>query len=132
MDALIFTAGVGERGPIIREKVTRDLENMGIKVDKEKNWASMTRYAETEISAPDSKVKVFVIPTDEELVMTEDTYALLENSYKDHRGVHLLLPESRLRQQIAAGIPEEGPRQASGTGQDYRQTEEVDSSSWHC
>jgi acetate kinase len=85
VDALVFTAGVGERGPIIREKVTHELENIGIKMDKEKNWASMTRYAETEISAPDSKVKVFVIPTDEELVMTEDTYALLEGTYKDHR-----------------------------------------------
>ena len=84
VDALVFTAGVGERGPIIREKVTAELENIGIKVDKEKNIASMTRYAETEISTPDSKVKVFVIPTDEELVMTEDTYALLEGSYKDH------------------------------------------------
>ena len=84
VDALVFTAGVGERGPIIREKVTAELENIGIKVDKEKNIASMTRYAETEISTLDSKVKVFVIPTDEELVMTEDTYALLEGSYKDH------------------------------------------------
>ncbi len=84
VDAIVFTAGVGERGPINREKVTEGLEELGVKVDKEKNWASMTRYAETEISTPDSKVKVFVIPTDEELVMTEDTYALLEGSYKDH------------------------------------------------
>lgn len=84
VDAIVFTAGVGERGPINREKVTEGLEELGVKVDKEKNWASMTRYAETEISTPDSKVKVFVIPTDEELVMTEDTAALLDGSYKDH------------------------------------------------
>ena len=84
VDAIVFTAGVGERGPINREKVTEGLEELGVKVDKDKNWASMTRYAETEISTPDSKVKVFVIPTDEELVMTEDTAALLDGSYRDH------------------------------------------------
>ena len=84
VDALVFTAGVGERGPIIREKATEGLEAFGIKVDPKKNWASMTRYGETCISTDDSKTKVFVIPTDEELVMTEDTYALLEGTYKHH------------------------------------------------
>ncbi|MBN2510344.1 MAG: acetate kinase [Spirochaetales bacterium] len=84
VDALIFTAGVGERGPIIREKATEGLEAFGIKLDHKKNWASMTRYGETCISADDSATKVFVIPTDEELVMTEDTYALLEGTYKHH------------------------------------------------
>lgn len=84
LDAVVFTAGVGERGPITRELATADLEAFGIKVNKEKNWASMTRNGETEISADDSKVKVFVIPTNEELVMTEDTYALLEGSYDVH------------------------------------------------
>lgn len=84
VDAVVFTAGVGERGPITREYATSGLEEMGIKVDKEKNWISMTRYAETEISTPDSKTKVFVIPTDEELVMTEDTSALVEGTYDVH------------------------------------------------
>jgi acetate kinase len=84
VDAVVFTAGVGERGPITRELATEGLENLGIKVDKKKNWASMTRYGETEISADDSPVKVFVIPTNEELVMTEDTYALLQGTYDVH------------------------------------------------
>lgn len=84
VDAVVFTAGVGERGPITREKATAELEEFGIKVDKKKNWASMTRNGETEISAEDSKVKVFVIPTNEELVMTEDTYALLQGNYDVH------------------------------------------------
>ncbi len=44
----------------------------------------MTRKAETEITTPDSPVKVFVIPTDEELVFTEDVVAILENTYTDH------------------------------------------------
>ncbi len=84
LDALVFTAGVGERGPITRELATDGLEAFGIKVDKNKNWASMTRNGETEISADDSPVKVFVIPTNEELVMTEDTYALIEGTYDVH------------------------------------------------
>ncbi len=44
----------------------------------------MSKYLETEITAPDSKVKVFVIPTDEELVMTEDTKAILDGTYDVH------------------------------------------------
>jgi len=84
IDALVFTAGVGERGPVTRRIATEGLECMGIKLDPEKNRVSMTRNAETCISADDSKVKIFVIPTDEELVMTEDTHALEENMYDVH------------------------------------------------
>lgn len=83
-DAIVFTAGVGERGPIIRQKALEGLESMGIIIDRERNFASMTKNGETEISAPDSPVKVFVIPTDEELVMTEDTYALINGTYQEH------------------------------------------------
>jgi len=83
-DAIVFTAGVGERGPITRKLALEGLEYMGVKIDDEKNYASMTRNAETCISTDDSKVKVFVIPTNEELVMTEDTYALLEGTYDVH------------------------------------------------
>ena len=60
------------------------LESLGVKLDPEKNKASVTRNAETCISAEDSPIKVFVIPTDEELVMTEDTYALVEGTYDVH------------------------------------------------
>lgn len=84
VDAIVFTAGVGERGPITREAATSGLEEYGIKVDKEKNWLSMTKSGETDIAADDSKTRVFVIPTDEELVMTEDTYALLTGTYDVH------------------------------------------------
>lgn len=84
IDALVFTAGVGERGPVTRRIATEGLEWMGIKLDPEKNRVSMTRNGETCISADDSKVKIFVIPTDEELVMTEDTYALEEGTYDIH------------------------------------------------
>ncbi|MFP4564259.1 MAG: propionate kinase, partial [Spirochaetia bacterium] len=84
VDAIVFTAGVGERGPITRQIAAGGMENFGIKLDLDKNTSSMTRNGETLISADDSNVKIFVIPTDEELVMTEDTYALLEGNYDIH------------------------------------------------
>lgn len=84
LDAIVFTAGVGEMAWLIREKALENLEHMGIKLDKEKNRNTMTRKAETTITTPDSPVKVFVIPTDEELVFTEDVVAILKETYTDH------------------------------------------------
>ncbi len=84
LDAVVFTAGVGEMNPVIREKMLSDLEMFGIKLDGKKNQISKTRNAETLISADDSDVKIFVIPTDEELVMVEDTVALMEGRYDIH------------------------------------------------
>jgi acetate kinase len=84
IDAVVFTAGVGEMGWLIREKALEGLEFMGIILDKDKNRKTMTRKAETIITTPDSPVKVFVIPTDEELVFTEDVVAILEGTYTDH------------------------------------------------
>ena len=84
VDAVVFTAGVGEMGPLIRGKSLAGLENLGIILDEEKNSLSKTRNAETRVSAADSPVPVFIIPTDEELVMTEDTYALTKGEYDVH------------------------------------------------
>lgn len=84
VDALIFTAGVGELSDLIRAKAMDGLDNLGIKYDKRKNSVSKTRNAETDITALDSKTKVFVIPTDEELVFTEDVVAILEQKYDVH------------------------------------------------
>jgi len=83
-DALVFTAGVGEMSPLIREMMSEGLEHLGIILDKEKNQISNTRNAETDITGNGSKVKILVIPTDEELVMVEDTVALLEGRYDVH------------------------------------------------
>jgi acetate kinase len=83
-DAIVFTAGVGEMSPVIRGLATAGLEELGVVVDQDKNAASRTRNAETQISAPSSKVRVFVIPTDEELVMTEDAFALMSGTYDVH------------------------------------------------
>jgi len=84
LDAVVFTAGVGEMGWLIREKACEGLEHMGIKFDKEKNKNTMTRKKESIITTDDSPVKVFVIPTDEELVFTEDVVAILEETYTEH------------------------------------------------
>ncbi|MBT3275703.1 MAG: acetate kinase [Spirochaetales bacterium] len=84
VDAIIFTAGVGERQPTIRGLALCELENLGIRYDEIRNQLSMTRNAETRISTDDSPVQVLVIPTDEELVMTEDTFALTEGNYDVH------------------------------------------------
>lgn len=84
IDAIVFTAGVGEFAPNIRLKACEGLEHFGIKIDPKKNALARTRNAETCISADDSKIKIFVIPTDEELVMTEDAYALMKGTYDVH------------------------------------------------
>lgn len=84
VDAIVFTAGVGEMSPLIRGKALDGLEELGIVYDKRKNELSRTRNAETEITGEGSKVRIFVIPTDEELVFVEDTVALLEGRYDVH------------------------------------------------
>jgi len=84
VDALVFTAGVGEMSPLIRGKMTQGLGKLGVVVDRGKNLISRTKNSETDISDKNSRSKIFVIPTDEELVMVEDTVALLERRYDVH------------------------------------------------
>ncbi len=73
VDAIVFTAGIGENSPLLRQKVCEKLAYLGLKIDVQaNNMKGQTK----EISTPDSKVKVWVIPTDEELVIAEDTYQL--------------------------------------------------------
>lgn len=88
VDAIVFTAGVGEMSPLIREGSTSGLENFGIKLDKHKNAICRCRNAEFDIATDDSPVRIFVIPTDEELVMTEDAYALMNGTYDVHTNFH--------------------------------------------
>jgi len=71
-DAIIWTAGVGENSPIVRSIVHREMDWLGVKLDLEKNEVTW-RGVEDEITTPDSKVKVLVIPTNEELVIAQDT-----------------------------------------------------------
>jgi len=84
VDALVFTAGVGEFSAWIREKILDGLDGLGIIYDPKKNDIARTRNTETLISKPESKIPVYIIPTDEELVMTEDAYALMAGTYDVH------------------------------------------------
>jgi acetate kinase len=84
VDALVFTAGVGEFAWFMRDKILEGLEGIGIAYDPVKNEMSHTRNTETIISTPESKIPIYIIPTDEELVMTEDAYALMQGTYDIH------------------------------------------------
>lgn len=75
VDAIVFTAGVGENQQSIRSDVLEGLAYLGIRVDYEANKA---RGEEVEITTPDSAVRSFVIPTNEELVIARDTRAIVE------------------------------------------------------
>lgn len=73
VDAIVFTAGVGENGVVMRKMVMERLSYLGIRVDEENNQ----KHSElTMLSTPDSKVKVYMIPTDEELMIAKDTVRL--------------------------------------------------------
>jgi len=73
VDAIVFTAGIGENSVSTREKVCEYLTFLGVEIDKE---ANNCRGKEVEISTANSKVKVFVIPTNEELMIARDTKEL--------------------------------------------------------
>ena len=75
IDVLTFTAGVGENGPSTRAAICEYLGFMGVKIDPEKN---NIRGKEALISTPDSKVQVWVIPTNEELMIAQDTAELVK------------------------------------------------------
>jgi len=74
VDAIVFTAGIGENAGNVREKVCAYLGYLGIEIDKEANGK---RGEEIVISTPDSKVKVLVVPTNEELAIARETVALV-------------------------------------------------------
>lgn len=74
VDAIVFTAGIGENAAKLREKVLENMEYLGVRIDKEKN---KERGKEMDIAADDSKVRVLVIPTNEELVIAQDTLEIV-------------------------------------------------------
>lgn len=79
VDAIVFTAGVGENDVNMRELICTDLGNLGIKLDIMKN---KVRGKETIVSTEDSKVKLLLIPTNEELMIARDTFNLTKNIVK--------------------------------------------------
>ena len=78
VDIIVFTGGVGENQDTCRAGVCEGLEYMGVKLDTELN--AKIRGTETVISTPDSKVKVVVVPTDEEMTIAMDTEDILSGS----------------------------------------------------
>ena len=77
LDAVVFTGGIGENAIGIRSGACNGLEFLGIKMDEERNTA--LNHKEGRISADDSKVEVWIVPTNEELLIAMDTQALVEN-----------------------------------------------------
>ncbi len=73
LDTLVFTAGVGENSPLVRSKICEGLSFLGINIDDAKNDSAK---GETEISKDDSSVQVFIIPTNEEIVIAHETERL--------------------------------------------------------
>jgi acetate kinase len=78
LDALVFTAGIGEKDEILREAVCENLEHLGVKLNVEKN--RNLSGDEVEISASDSAVKIWVVPTNEEIIVARETQRLLEHT----------------------------------------------------
>ena len=78
LDVIVFTAGVGEHTPEVRERVAENMEYLGIKIDEKKNYSGERGIAR-ELSTPDSRVKVLIIPTNEELVIARETKELVES-----------------------------------------------------
>lgn len=97
VDAIVFTAGVGERSPFIRGKAVEGLENYGIVIDEQKNMDAVTKNAESCISAPQSKVKVFVVPTDEEIVGVQDIVAIQAGTYDVYTKFHYIFQDKTYR-----------------------------------
>ncbi len=81
VDLIIFTAGIGENGPIEREMILKDMEFFGIKLDKKRN-NKIFKGKKGLISADDSKIKVMVCPTNEELEIAEQTLEIIKSNKK--------------------------------------------------
>jgi len=78
LDAIVFTAGIGENDALLRSLVLSDMEFLGVEIDELANQ-SVVRGQEAVISKPDSRVKVLVVPTNEELMIARDTCELVAN-----------------------------------------------------
>jgi acetate kinase len=88
LDVLVFTAGIGENAPAVRKKACKNLEILGIKIDEKRNQEAIKK--EAMISSPKARVKVLVIPTNEELVIARDTERIIHEVQRRrvmHKGV---------------------------------------------
>lgn len=79
LDAIVFTAGMGENNPELRERVCTDMEFFGIEIDREVNAKAHHQNNIVKLSTDNSKVAVYLIPTNEELMIARDTEAIVQN-----------------------------------------------------
>jgi acetate kinase len=84
VDAVVFAGGVGENGSDVRAAILRGFEPIGLKMDTARNAKAVRCNCETDISATDSRIRVLVIPTNEEQVLLEDVMAILDGTYDVH------------------------------------------------
>ena len=77
LDAIVFTAGMGENNPELRERVCKELSYFGVEIDMELNAKTLRQPNTVELSTKNSKVKVYVLPTNEELMIAQDTEAIV-------------------------------------------------------
>ena len=77
LDAIVFTAGMGENNPELRERVCKEMKYFGVEIDMELNAKTLRQPNIVELSTPNSKVKVYVLPTNEELMIAKDTEAIV-------------------------------------------------------
>ncbi|MBQ4605766.1 MAG: acetate kinase, partial [Clostridia bacterium] len=82
LDAIVWTAGMGENNPELRDRACADLEYFGVKIDRELNAKTHHQPNTVELSTADSKVKVYVLPTNEELMIASDTEEIVKNLNK--------------------------------------------------
>ena len=82
LDAVVWTAGMGENNPELRDRACADMEYYGIKIDRELNAKTHHQPHTVELSTPDSKVKVYVLPTNEELMIASDTEEIVNRLKK--------------------------------------------------
>jgi len=90
VDIIVFAGGIGENSPESRERICEGLEFLGVDFDKEKNKGLRAR--EAVITTPGSRVKVIVVPTNEELVIAEDTMRIFLKTKKHRRKNDVEIP----------------------------------------
>jgi acetate kinase len=76
VDVIVFTGGIGENADDLRESIVSDFEYLGLEFDAKKNKGA--RSKEIDLTKDSSKVKVWIVPTDEELVIARDTYEIVK------------------------------------------------------
>jgi acetate kinase len=84
MDGIVFTAGVGMTEWLARERALAELGCLGIRLDRERNRNASLQHGEAVVTTDDSPIRVFVIPSDEELVFAEDVAAIVAGTHGDH------------------------------------------------